>query len=150
MQPQLHITWITNLIHRVLCIFRAFWNRWLSARLQKSPLLMYWRYCSLALSHRNDILNTQYAHLIACCFGVLRFVVVVLGVTEMKIFWQNYHHWLHWNLSFWQLPEQPVMIFFFKMTFPFFRLNLKNGNVILKTVHVTYLSIYNSKLHGQW
>ena len=24
-------------------------------------------------------------------------------------FWRNFHHWLHWKLSFWQLPVQPVM-----------------------------------------
>ena len=24
-------------------------------------------------------------------------------------FWQNFHHWCHWKLSFWQLPVQPVM-----------------------------------------
>ena len=29
--------------------------------------------------------------------------------TEMSSFWWNYHHWLHWKLSKWQLPVQPVM-----------------------------------------
>ena len=24
-------------------------------------------------------------------------------------FWSNFHHWLHWKLSCWQLPVQPVM-----------------------------------------
>ena len=24
-------------------------------------------------------------------------------------FWRNFHHWLHWKLSFWQLPVQPVI-----------------------------------------
>ena len=30
--------------------------------------------------------------------------------TETKIssFWRNFNHWLHWKLSFWQLPVQPV------------------------------------------
>ena len=28
--------------------------------------------------------------------------------TEMS-FWWNFHHWLHWKLSKWQLPVQPVM-----------------------------------------
>ena len=28
----------------------------------------------------------------------------------MSSFWRNFHHWLHWKLSFWQLPVQPVMI----------------------------------------
>ena len=29
--------------------------------------------------------------------------------TEMSSFWRNFNHWLHWKLSFWQLPVQPVM-----------------------------------------
>ena len=29
--------------------------------------------------------------------------------TEMSSFLWNYHHWLHWKLSKWQLPVQPVM-----------------------------------------
>ena len=29
--------------------------------------------------------------------------------TEMSSFWWNFHHWLHWKLSKWQLPVQPVM-----------------------------------------
>ena len=27
----------------------------------------------------------------------------------MLLFWRNFHHWLHWKLSKWQLPVQPVM-----------------------------------------
>ena len=30
--------------------------------------------------------------------------------TKMSSFWRNFHHWLHWKLSLWQLPVQPVMI----------------------------------------
>ena len=29
--------------------------------------------------------------------------------TEMSPFWRNFHHWLHWKLSFWRLPVQPLM-----------------------------------------
>ena len=29
--------------------------------------------------------------------------------TEMPSFWWNFHHWLHWKLSKWQLPVQPVI-----------------------------------------
>ena len=29
--------------------------------------------------------------------------------TEMSSFWWNLHHWLHWKLSKWQLPVQPVI-----------------------------------------
>ena len=28
--------------------------------------------------------------------------------TKMSSFWQNFHHWLHRKLSFWQLSVQPV------------------------------------------
>ena len=28
---------------------------------------------------------------------------------NVSIWWRHHHHWLRWNLSFWQLPEQPVM-----------------------------------------
>ena len=31
----------------------------------------------------------------------------------------NFHHWLLWKLSFWQLPVQPVMKISSKMTFSF-------------------------------
>ena len=27
----------------------------------------------------------------------------------MSSFWWNFHHWLHWKLSKWQLPVQPMM-----------------------------------------
>ena len=43
------------------------------------------------------------------CLGCL---VSVLGFqfTEMEMsFWWNFHHWLHWKLSFWQLPMQSMM-----------------------------------------
>ena len=29
--------------------------------------------------------------------------------TEMSSFWWHFHHWLHWKLSKWQLPVQPVI-----------------------------------------
>ena len=29
--------------------------------------------------------------------------------TKMSSFWWNFHHWLHWKLSKWQLPVQPVI-----------------------------------------
>ena len=36
--------------------------------------------------------------------------VAVNEITETKMssFWRNFNHWLHWKLSFWQLPVQPV------------------------------------------
>ena len=30
--------------------------------------------------------------------------------SEMLSFWWNFHHWLHWKLSEWQLRVHPVMI----------------------------------------
>ena len=34
---------------------------------------------------------------------------ILLTETEMSSFWWNFHHWLHWKLSKWQLPVQPVI-----------------------------------------
>ena len=34
---------------------------------------------------------------------------------EMSSFWRNFHHCLHWKLSKWQLPVQPVIKKIFKM-----------------------------------
>ena len=36
-------------------------------------------------------------------------ISVVFTETKMSSFWRNFHHWLHWKLSFWQLSVQPVM-----------------------------------------
>ena len=36
-------------------------------------------------------------------------LVQAITETKMSSFWRNFHHWLHWKLSFWQLPVQPVM-----------------------------------------
>ena len=33
----------------------------------------------------------------------------IITKMEMLSFWWNFHHWLHWKLSFWQLPVQPVI-----------------------------------------
>ena len=43
----------------------------------------------------------------------VRFVVFSCTKTKMSSFW-NFHHWLHWKLSFWQLSVQPVMIILWK------------------------------------
>ena len=29
--------------------------------------------------------------------------------TEILSYWWHFHHWLHWRLSCWQLPLQPVL-----------------------------------------
>ena len=36
-------------------------------------------------------------------------LVLCTTETKMSSFWRNFNHWLHWKLSFWQLPVQPVM-----------------------------------------
>ena len=40
--------------------------------------------------------------------------------TGMSAFWWNVHHWLHWKLSIWQLPVQPVMKISSKWQHPLF------------------------------
>ena len=42
-------------------------------------------------------------------FVVAKPVWLVYTETKMSSFWRNFNHWLHWKLSFWQLPLQPVM-----------------------------------------
>ena len=51
-----------------------------------------------------------------CAWFILSYVLLY---TEMKMssFWWNFHHRLHWKLSKWQLPVQPVMKIFFKSLF---------------------------------
>ena len=51
-----------------------------------------------------------------CAFGLIKVNIKeitkarVFGTeTKMSSFWRNFNHWLHWKLSFWQLPVQPVM-----------------------------------------
>ena len=36
-------------------------------------------------------------------------ILSVHAETEMLSFWWNFHQWLHWKLSFWQLSVQTVM-----------------------------------------
>ena len=38
-----------------------------------------------------------------------RGIYIIYTETEKSSFWWNVHHWLHWKLSKWQLPVQPVM-----------------------------------------
>ena len=38
-----------------------------------------------------------------------RYLYLIGTETKMSSFWRNFNHWLHWKLSFWQLPVQPVM-----------------------------------------
>ena len=36
-------------------------------------------------------------------------ITIIYTETKMSSSWRNFHHWLHWKLSFWQLPVQSVM-----------------------------------------
>ena len=65
------------------------------------------------------------------CFSVSfmvyigHFVPVSMSYTESKMwFWCNFHDWLHWKLSFWQLPVQLMMKISSK--FPFQCIDLVN------------------------
>ena len=45
---------------------------------------------------------------------------LLITETKMSSFWWNFHCWLHWKLSKWQLPVQPAIKNFTNMsTFPF-------------------------------
>ena len=41
-------------------------------------------------------------------FALMKFSSLA-ALEIVKIFWRNFHHWLHWKLSFRQLQVQPVM-----------------------------------------
>ena len=43
------------------------------------------------------------------CDHIFEALSTTFTETKMSSFWRNFHHWLHWKLSFWQLPVQPVM-----------------------------------------
>ena len=49
--------------------------------------------------------TTKYDRMQTSCF------VRITEITEAEklSFWLNFHHWLHWKLSKWQLPVQPVI-----------------------------------------
>ena len=46
-------------------------------------------------------------------------LVELITEKKMSSFWRYFHHWLHWKLSFWQLPVQPVMKISSKWNFRF-------------------------------
>ena len=51
-----------------------------------------------------DVINWC-THCILHCNGMH----LMITETETSSFWWNFHHWLHWKLSKWQLPVQPVI-----------------------------------------
>ena len=48
-------------------------------------------------------------HAIGFVVLVFVFVLSLISLKRKCHFWWNFHHRLHWKLSKWQLPEQPVM-----------------------------------------
>ena len=59
-------------------------------------------------SHKGAVLQIAFPS-----HDVIMAILRVSGQTdtesEMSSFWWNFHHWLHWKLSKWQLPVQPVI-----------------------------------------
>ena len=90
--------------------------------------------CFLSVEHTMDFLSClMWRH----CNGIAR------GLTETEMsFWRNFRQWLHWKLSFWQLPMQPVT----KSSSTWQRFSVQcpvSDNVW----HLTkYLSFYNHKV----
>ena len=83
-------------------------------------------YCLLtAWSHRKTLPHYEALLIFRCNFshtnynrhpnsssrGAIHGLYVLSSNTETKMssFWWNFHHWLHWKLSKWQLPVQPMM-----------------------------------------
>ena len=56
--------------------------------------------------------------------------------TEMSSFWRNFHHWLHWKLSFWQLSVQPVMKISSKWRHFPFSVMLVFGLISVSIIHI--------------
>ena len=55
------------------------------------------------------------------------------------LFWWNFHHWLHWKLSKWQLPVQPVM----KISSKWWHFRF-GGSVVFNVAHT------NAKFVDMW
>ena len=62
--------------------------------------------------------------------------------TEMSSFWWNFHHWLHWKLSKWQLSMQPVT----KMPSKWQHFRFSVVPVYTSSCHVCILNIYHCRL----
>ena len=58
--------------------------------------------------------------------------------TEMSSFWRNFHHWLHWKLSFWQLSVQPVMKISSKWRH--FRFSDRHRTVYIPKYHIGWIA----------
>ena len=64
--------------------------------------------------------------------------------TQMLSFWWNFHHWLPWKLSFWQLSVQPVVKISSKRRH--FRFS-EVGVIIVKYYECIYEVLQYDKMH---
>ena len=100
--------------------------------------------------------NVQYTlkHAMVChllCF-ICGYAECILSITfrvtttetKMSSFWRNFHHWLHWKLSFWQLPVLPVMIISSKWRH--FRFSDTGTRSILRLLLSTEATLKNAEL----
>ena len=62
--------------------------------------------------------------------------------TKMSSFWWNFHHWLHWKLSFWQLSVQPVMKISSKWRHFRFSDRIRGWVYCVTALHASHVSIY--------
>ena len=70
--------------------------------------------------------------------------------TKMSSFWRNFNHWLHWKLSFWQLPVQPVMKISSKWRH--FRFSVPHWFLFLYSQVNTFVQVFHliPLLHRHW
>ena len=73
-------------------------------------------------------------------------LIVGYTETEMSSFWWNFHHWLHWKLSKWQLPVQPVM----KISSKWRHFRFSVEMLILGTTFAALLEIFKLWRHSQF
>ena len=65
--------------------------------------------CATNSPERNNNAINEHSTMICKLGWPHALLAVMVTETEMSSFWWNFHHWLHWKLSNWQLPVQPVM-----------------------------------------
>ena len=84
---------------------------WLADRTPLYSTLSHYHYCA-NLSEGIELINACQIYFVECVSKIKHILSVIhytITETKMSSFWLNFHHWLHWKLSFWQLPVQPVI-----------------------------------------
>ena len=66
----------------------------------------------------------------------------------MSSFWWNFHHWLHWKLSKWQLPVQPVMKISSKWRH--FRFSEGHRRHVVSLGHSDFTKMHHSGVRGYY